>query len=144
MTSPRAEASRQSEPAAERQEHPGSSISTTQLYLVPAPGTDRRIRQLVTALKADPGRAWPLAELAAAVRLSPRQLERLFREQTGFTPKQYLRLMRLEEARRMLETSLASVKEIAASVGYRAESHHFERDFRRRYGLTPGACRERQ
>ena len=55
-------------------------------------------------------------------------------------PTQYLRKLRMERALELLETSLLSIKEIAAKVGYN-DSSHFMREFKKSYGSTPSQYR---
>jgi len=55
---------------------------------------------------------------------------------------QYLRLLRMERAKYLLETSFLSVKEITHSVGLNDESH-FVRDFKKAYGAPPARYRMR-
>jgi AraC-like DNA-binding protein len=57
-------------------------------------------------------------------------------------PLQYLRHLRLEEARRLLENSFKQVKVIAAAVGLPDRSH-FTRDFKEKYGCTPSEYRRK-
>ncbi|HEX9919470.1 MAG TPA: helix-turn-helix domain-containing protein, partial [Pyrinomonadaceae bacterium] len=66
----------------------------------------------------------------------------LFKAETGSSPARYLKALRLERARELLETTFLSVKEIRALVGFNDDSH-FARDFRATYGLTPQQYRER-
>lgn len=62
-----------------------------------------------------------------------RQLKRL----TGLTPLEYLREIRLDAARQMLEKGkAASIAEIAAKVGY-SDARAFSRRFRARFGKIP-------
>jgi two-component system response regulator YesN len=77
-----------------------------------------------------------LNALAASVNLSLSRLHHLFKAETGTTPAQYLRSLRLEKAKELLEDTLLSVKQIMVSIGVRDRSH-FEREFKRMYGLTP-------
>lgn len=74
------------------------------------------------------------AELAG---LSPRQLQRLFREHVGASPKWLLRRFRLQEATARLERDgTSSLTELAAELGY-ADHAHFTRDFKAATGRTP-------
>lgn len=73
--------------------------------------------------------------------LSPSRLQALFREVTGYPPLDYLRRLRVEEARRLLADSRLSVKEIAARTGFR-DTSHFSRVFRRVDGLSPAHFRD--
>ena len=55
-------------------------------------------------------------------------------------PIRYLRLLRMERAKGLLESSFLSVKEIAYQVGLNDESH-FVRDFKSTYGYSPALYR---
>ena len=55
-------------------------------------------------------------------------------------PIRFLRLLRMEKARHLLESSFLSVKEIAYQVGLNDESH-FVRDFKSTYGSSPALYR---
>jgi hypothetical protein len=55
-------------------------------------------------------------------------------------PIRYLRLLRMERAKNLLESSFLSVKEIAFQVGLNDESH-FVRDFKSTYGFSPALYR---
>jgi hypothetical protein len=55
-------------------------------------------------------------------------------------PIRYLRLLRMERAKDLLESSFLSVKEIAFQVGLNDESH-FVRDFKSTYGFSPALYR---
>lgn len=55
-------------------------------------------------------------------------------------PIRYLRQLRMERAKQLLESSFLSVKEIAFQVGLNDESH-FVRDFKSTYGYSPALYR---
>lgn len=75
--------------------------------------------------------------LAAQTYVSERQVQRRLKKMTGLTPSRFLRELRLQKARRMLETGqIKSVKEVASTVGFKAEKH-FSRIFRERFGKYP-------
>jgi len=77
-------------------------------------------------------------DLARQVALSPSAFSRLFREVTGRTPYQFLKEYRLGRAREQLLDGRFSVAEVSRRVGY-ANVSHFIREFRARYGVTPGS-----
>ena len=83
-----------------------------------------------------------LGELAQAVNLSVWRLTHIFSSEMGSSPIRYLRQLRMERARYLLETSFLSVKEITHSVGLNDESH-FVRDFKKAYGTPPTLYRMR-
>lgn len=83
-----------------------------------------------------------LSALAKRAGLSPFHLHRVFSAASGETPKQYTLRLRLGRAAAMLLTGGDSVLDIALSCGF--QSHEaFTRAFRRRFGMTPSAYRER-
>ena len=109
---------------------------------VPESTRNRRVEIAIDFMKVNLHRRIPLAELAQAVNLSPSHLSRLFKTQTRLTPGEYLRRLRMEMARQFLETSLMSMKEIMALVGYKSRSH-FVRDFKDSFRLPPSEYRKR-
>lgn len=59
-----------------------------------------------------------IPDVAAAVGLSDRHFERLFKRETGLSPLRYYHHLRLTKARQRVLYSNDSFREIAASVGY--------------------------
>jgi len=68
--------------------------------------------------------------------LPGRSLKRRFKAITGSTLIEHVQNLRVEEAKRLLETAQISLEEISAAVGYE-DSAFFRRLFRRLTGLTP-------
>lgn len=79
-------------------------------------------------------------ELAKIVNLSPSRLRHLFKTETGRTPAQYLKHLRLQKAELLLSTTFLTVKEIVNRVGLNTGSH-FVREFKKVYGVTPTTYR---
>ena len=103
---------------------------------------NRRVRIVIDFMNANLQRKISLTELANVVDLSPSHLSQLFKTQSGLSPGEYLRRLRMEKARRLLATSLLSIKQIMAQVGYDHRSN-FVRHFRRYFDLAPSEYRER-
>lgn len=79
--------------------------------------------------------------LADRAGMSPRNFARAFRRETGTTPGAHVEQLRIEAARRLLETTDLTVGAVARRVGIRhAETLH--RAFRRRVGTTPELYRQ--
>ena len=83
-----------------------------------------------------------LTDFAQSVNLSVWRLCHIFKSDVGMPPIRYLRLLRMERAKGLLESSFLSVKEIAYQVGLNDESH-FVRDFKSTYGYSPALYRSR-
>jgi AraC-like DNA-binding protein len=81
-----------------------------------------------------------LGEFAQSVNLSVWRLCHIFKSDVGMPPIRYLRVLRMERAKGLLESSFLSVKEIAFQVGLTDESH-FVRDFKSTYGFSPALYR---
>ncbi len=84
--------------------------------------------------------AEPVAVIAGRLGVSVGRLERAFSAELGSGPSEYLRLMRMERARDLLEHSSMSVREIGLVCGY-ASFSAFVRAFRRTYFKTPKKLR---
>ena len=78
--------------------------------------------------------------LAKAVGASPAYVTRVFRNQTGLTPWQYLNRYRIAQAQRLLRESDATITEIAGLTGFN-DSAYFSRIFRRECGSSPNTFR---
>jgi AraC-like DNA-binding protein len=79
----------------------------------------------------------PVADLAAEVGWSRRQLGRRFSDEFGLSPKLALRIVRFERARRMLQLPLRQpLSAVAAACGY-YDQPHLNRDFVELAGCPP-------
>ncbi|MET8245160.1 helix-turn-helix domain-containing protein [Streptomyces sp. NPDC005202] len=107
---------------------------------VPPPGADPRVRRAAELIAADPGAPHTVRSLAGSVALSPSRFAHLFTEQLGQSPMRALREARLRHAARLLEGTDLSVERVSAASGF-VSPFHFNRVFRERYGLPPGAYR---
>ncbi len=117
----------------------GQSQFSTQLSVAPA--TTPSIADLQRWLSDHLTDDLKVGALADRAHLSPRSFARKFRDETGTTPAAYVEQLRVEAARRLLETSGLTVATIAQRVGL----HHCEtlhRAFRRRLGTTPDSYRQ--
>ncbi len=78
----------------------------------------------------------PLADVAEAVELSPRQLERLFKQRLKTTPSRYYLELRLKRARLLLKQTSMSVIQVAVASGFSSASH-FARCYREAFHRSP-------
>src|SRR5262245_22719735 len=84
---------------------------------VRASGMDQRVRWAIYEMQRRIGEPLSIAQLAAGANLSPSRFNHLFRDATGCSPARYLREVRLEHARLLLESTFLIVKEVRARVG---------------------------
>jgi AraC-like DNA-binding protein len=111
----------------------------------PASGSARAGRQKISAalqyIQSNP-QDLSIDKLAAVSHLSPYHFSRLFKENTGLAPHQYVLHWRIEEAKRLLTRSEFDLAEIAQRLGFRDQSHFTER-FRKVTGATPKRWRDK-
>ncbi len=105
----------------------------------PTPAPSASLARVRQRLDEDPTTLADLSTLAREAGLSRFQLIRAFRHYTGLTPHAYRMQSRANRSRRLLMEGLAPA-EVAAACGY-VDQSHMHREFRRRFGLTPGAYR---
>nr|WP_062339194.1 AraC family transcriptional regulator [Herbidospora sakaeratensis] len=83
-----------------------------------------------------------VAELAALVGVSPSHLSALFRRATGGGVLAHHTTLRMAQARNLLDTTDATVADIAREVGY-TDPFYFSRHFRRLHETSPTEYRNR-
>lgn len=83
-----------------------------------------------------------VTSLAKRASMTPRTFARRFRNQTGTTPIQWLLKSRVRRAQELLETTSASVDQVAVAVGFDSQVT-FRARFRSVVGLTPSSYRRR-
>jgi transcriptional regulator GlxA family with amidase domain len=85
----------------------------------------------------------PLAELAGAVGLSLRQLERLFHRYFSINPAQYYMNLRLRRAQELLTHSSHPIMQVTVACGFQSSSH-FCKAYRSLFGHAPSEERRRK
>lgn len=80
------------------------------------------------------------AEIAAELRISVRQLERLFGRYLNCSPKKFQLDIRLQKARHLLLQTEMPITEVAFACGFKS-SGHFSRSYRSHFGCSPGQQR---
>jgi transcriptional regulator GlxA family with amidase domain len=100
------------------------------------------IRELQAWVLEHPEAELDVPALARRAAMSVRHFSRVFRSETGLSPAAYVERVRLETARRLLETSARSIEEVAAAAGF-GGAEALRRAFARRIGLSPREYRAR-
>lgn len=104
--------------------------------MTPSAPLDPRIVEAVALMNARMSRPLTSASIAREVCLSQSRFAFLFHVEIGHPPCRYLKLLRLNEACRLLRETDLTVKEIAVRVGM-PDVSHFVRDFEAVHGSSP-------
>lgn len=99
------------------------------------------MRQMLAFMEANCARSIRVEDIAASAHISVRSCQRLFRQFTSQSPKQFLISLRLEKAQRLLHDTAWSVSEICYECGFTDQSY-FTRLFRQHWGCPPAAFRQ--
>ena len=83
-----------------------------------------------------------ISQIASRVGISARQVERLFREQIGASPKAFYIGLRLARARTLLRQTINPILSIAVECGFGSTSH-FSHAYKREFGVAPTDERRR-
>lgn len=102
---------------------------------------DPRLNKTLSALHAEPAKAWTLEAMAAVAGMSRARFAVHFARHVGVPPGEYLTSWRLGLARSLLRKGL-SVKQVAAEVGY-ANASALGRVFSQKLGASPTAWQAR-
>ncbi len=101
---------------------------------------DERVRRAMLLLEQNLSEPPEIDSLARRVNLSRRQLERMFQTEIGLSPREFSRQLRLRYGLWLLVHSQLTITAIAQDCGF-ADTAHFSREFRRKYGKAPSAVR---
>jgi len=102
---------------------------------------DARMTAAIACMEENLEHLMPIDAVARRAHLSLRQLERLWHQHFGMTPQRFYLAVRLDEARRLLKESTASIAQIALRCGFVSASH-LGAAYRKTYGHTPGQARQ--
>ncbi|MER7680692.1 GlxA family transcriptional regulator [Streptomyces sp. NPDC096934] len=98
------------------------------------------IREAVEWISQNPAGDLSVSAMASRAAMSDRNFTRVFRAETGLTLAKYVERSRVEAAKRMLASTMATLNEVAKSCGFSTvETLH--RSFRRVADATPGEYR---
>lgn len=95
-----------------------------------------RVLEIVKLLEADYAQPHELQELAALAKFSRFHFIRVFRQVTGVSPNQFLIGVRLRVAAERLQITSQPITSVALETGFNDISH-FNRSFRRAFGMSP-------
>jgi transcriptional regulator GlxA family with amidase domain len=106
-----------------------------------APNNDNSpIARIQVYVMARVGKRHTLDDMAAHVSMSSRNLSRLFVQETGITPHEFIERARIDTARRLLEGSDQPLKSVAFDCGF-GTADRMRAVFAQRLGVTPAQYR---
>ena len=97
---------------------------------------DFYIQEAVNFMERNYQRELTVEEIADVCKLNRSYFSKLFRESMGGPPQEFLIRLRLSKAAELMQTTKASIGDIAADCGY-PNQLHFSRAFKKRYGVSP-------
>ena len=98
------------------------------------------VRRVLNRIARRYNRPWTLKEFSAATGVSLHHLSRLFKRETGISPKQFLNRYRVEHAKTLLAETQQAVDQVAQAVGI-GNPKYFARLFRQLTGQSPRGYR---
>lgn len=120
----------------------GGGQTQFSVQLAAPPARRRPIREIQEYVLANPGADLSLGVLAARIHLSPRHFARLFRAEVGLSPGVYVERVRLEAARRTVESTERPLAVVAADTGF-GTGENLRRAFVAELGVCPAEYRRR-
>jgi transcriptional regulator GlxA family with amidase domain len=99
-----------------------------------------RFDSLIDWIRAHLANDLNVEELADKAGMSSRNFARVFRSETGTTPARFVEKLRLESARRQVETTSRSLLQVAQDTGF-GDTERMRTSFIRAYGQPPMALR---
>ncbi|MEH6910860.1 MAG: AraC family transcriptional regulator [Oceanicoccus sp.] len=101
---------------------------------------DARLGRALNAIHQRAELSWTLDSLAKEALMSRSSFADTFSKIVGLSPMKYLTRWRMNEARRLLQTTQLSVAQIAEKSGYESDAA-FRKAYRNTLGETPGSVR---
>jgi transcriptional regulator GlxA family with amidase domain len=105
-------------------------------HLVAVGSPNQQIAKVIAWVKQHFTDDIPIDELAAKAHMSPSTFRQHFRAVAGMSPLQYLKQLRLQEARQLLLNENLDASTVALRVGYESASQ-FSREYSRLFGQPP-------
>lgn len=105
-------------------------------YLVASGSPSQQIAKVLTWLKLHYTESVSMDDLALKAHMSPSTFRQHFRAVTGMSPLQYLKSLRLQDARQWMLNEDMDASSAAVRVGYESASQ-FNREYTRLFGAPP-------
>lgn len=103
--------------------------------------TQIRLQKMLSYIYENYAQTVTLADIADAANISRSEAGRCFQAYLGCSPVEALIQYRLQTAQRLLQQTTLTLQEVSFSCGFHSVNY-FSRQFRRKYGYSPGEKRE--
>lgn len=110
-------------------------------FQLSSPPSDFRILRIIEEMERHPERHMAYDQLCGMCGLEKSYFYKLFKRETGMTPKNYLLKIKMKKAGSMLLESNQSITSVAEELGYDS-IHYFTKQFKAFHGVTPSAFRK--
>ena len=95
-----------------------------------------KLQEMLTLMSEHLTRTLPINEMAEAIGISCRHLERLFKKNLGCSPSRYYLYLRLQQANQLLQSGQRQMPDVARDCGF-VSVQHFIRCYRHYFGVHP-------
>ena len=106
-------------------------------------GEDAPLRRIIVYMQSNMSQVITVEELAELIYVSKSYLSRFFKQKTGMSLIEYLRLIRINAAKKLLVSTNTCIEEISCVIGYNSPKY-FCRAFRKCTGMTPSEYRKNE
>jgi len=111
-------------------------LNATLRHLITLGSPSQQIARVLSWLKLHFTENFPIDELASQAHMSPSTFRQHFRAVAGMSPLQYLKQLRLQDARHLMLNEDIDAGSAAVRVGYESASQ-FSREYTRLFGAPP-------
>ncbi len=87
------------------------------------------------------GEPLAITELCRQAKLSRQRFYAVFKEATGFSPKEYVSRAKIQKAKQLLISKVLTVANVSDQLGY-CNPYHFSRQFKKLAGVSPSVYRQ--
>lgn len=99
------------------------------------------LQKLHSNIIDNPASPWNVSDMAKLMYVSPRHLQKLYRDHYGISCMDDVIQHRLMLAKEKLSTTMLPIYKVAEQCGY-SNTEHFSRQFKKNFGISPKAYRK--
>lgn len=97
---------------------------------------ERRVNLVISFLEENINKNITLTDICSHCSMSKSLIQKLFKEETGWSVMEYFYRLKIEEAKRLIRNETDNFTQIADRLGY-STIHYFSRQFKKIVGMSP-------